>query len=224
MKPWLRKLTVLIFILLWSGIILADSFCVKCGKKLEDDVKFCPQCGHKVGAPLEKKEEPEKPKEVVTPIPEYDNIEEANQYYDLAETERKSVGALILPNLKAQRYRKALSLYSKILEKWPNSTKCEMSAYRIAEIYESIAFRDWQAAIRYYRMVLAINPETTLDARFQIARITENGINDYEEAMVLYKDCVENARVQKEKEKATKAMKKLEEKIKKSEEKLEPKS
>jgi tetratricopeptide (TPR) repeat protein len=217
MKKYFRKLSVFMLTILFCGSLFA-AFCAKCGKKIGDDAKFCRFCGHKVGTPVKPKKVKPKPKP--KPAPVYESIEEANNYFELAEKEKSSIGALILPNIKRKRYSKALSLYLKILEKWPNSDKCEASAYKAAEIYESVAFKKWNKAIHYYNMVIEINPETTMDARLRIAKVTEDDIHDYKSAVALYEDTIANARVQSEKLEAAASLKKLKEKMKREEEKI----
>jgi tetratricopeptide (TPR) repeat protein len=217
MHRWVRFTTLLLAAILWCGALYA-AYCIKCGEKIEKEVRFCPKCGHKVGAPLREVKEPEvKARE----MPSYQSIEEANAYYELAEQERNSAGALLLPVIKHRRYRKALGLYLKILEKWPVSDKCEYAAYRAAQVYESIAVRDYPKAIKYYRMVVEINPATTLDARLQVAQLTEHKLKDYQSARVRYEETIDQARVQDEKEAAARCLKALTEKIKKAEERLE---
>ncbi|MFW5858337.1 MAG: tetratricopeptide repeat protein [Planctomycetota bacterium] len=218
---WLRRGALFLVLLVWCGAALAAGFCVQCGEKLAAEVKFCPDCGHQVGAPLAEKEEaPAVAEALPKEAPEYRSIEEADAYYELAEEERKSVGAFLLPNLKARRYRKALDFYLRILERWPESDKCEHAAYQAARIYESVAFKDYDKAIRYYRTVLAINPESTLDARFQLGRVSEECIRDFQSAAAYYRDCIENARVQDEKEAAADALAELEEEMAKAEERV----
>ncbi|MHC4870501.1 MAG: zinc-ribbon domain-containing protein [Planctomycetota bacterium] len=216
MKHKSKYLLALLIIILSANNCFA-AFCIKCGVKLKKDIKFCPKCGHKFGAPLyEKEEKTVKPK----PVPVFENIEDANAYFDLAEKERASIGALLLPHVKRRRYEKSLNLYLKILEKWPNSDKCEASAYHIASIYGSSAFKQYDKAIRYFRMVVDINPETTMDSRLRIAKITEDKIHDFNGAIPLYEDVIANARVQDEKEKAAKELRGLRERIEKSQDKI----
>lgn len=215
----IRRASVLVVCLLWSGYVLAGGFCVQCGEKLRDEVKFCAECGHKVGAPL-KQPAPVKA-ETPKPAPEYESVQEADAFYELAEEKRTSLGARILPHLKKRRYEEALELYRSILEKWPNSDKCEKAAYRIGQIYESIAYKDWNQSIRYYRMVLAINPQTTLDARLAVARVTRDGIQDYAGAAALYQECIKKARVQDEKETAARELADLRERMEESRRELE---
>jgi tetratricopeptide (TPR) repeat protein len=206
-------------VLLMSSAVWA-AFCIKCGKKMLDEAKFCPACGHQAGKLLEPKPKkaPPKPKKA----PSFQAIEEANNYFELAEKERNSTGAFVLPFVKRKRYQRALELYLTILKKWPASDKCEASAYRAGQVYESISHTNWDQAIKHYRMVVQINPDTTMDARYRIARITEKKILDYSRAQLMYEDCIANARVQTEKEKAAKALRKLKEKNEKAQNRLTP--
>lgn len=216
----MRSASWLVFLaaFLWGGWLWAASYCAKCGQKLEETMRFCPACGQKVAAAGKAPKPAASPPPRTAPV--YESIEEANNYYALAEKERKSIGAVFLPHLKQRRYAKALELYLKILEKWPNSDKCELAAYWSGAIYESSAYRDYNKAVHYYRTVVAINPETTLDARYQIAAVTEERIQDYASAITLYEECVENARVQEEKEKAAKALASLRKRLEQSQARL----
>ena len=126
----------------------------------------------------------------------------------------------MLPFVKRKRYERALERYAQILHKWPESNKCEKSAYYMAEIHASISYRDWPKAIKYYQLVLEINPATVLPARLEIARITADKILDYARAEQLYEDCIASARVQSEKEAAAKELRKLRERIKEAEERI----
>ncbi|MFH0910460.1 MAG: zinc ribbon domain-containing protein [Planctomycetota bacterium] len=217
-RAWIRFAVVLciavcVTTLAWAG------FCARCGQKIEDQDLFCRYCGHKVGAPIEPVLLP-KAQEAPKPVPVYENIEEANRYFELAETKRASVSAL-LPILRKRRYTEALDLYQGILEKWPMSDKCEASAFNIGQVYESFYFKQWDMAVKYYYMVLEINPDTTLPARLRIAKITEHGVRDYEGAAALYQECIDKARDQKEKLSAAKCLRKLREKMEKSRVKLQ---
>ncbi len=211
------KFFVSAMVFIFSVNLALAAFCVKCGTKLKENVKFCPDCGHRLGAPLN---EDTKVRAKPKPVPVYEDIEEANAYFDLAEKEEDSVGAFLLPHIKKRRYEKALNLYKKILEKWPNSNKCEYAAYNIANIYESYAYKKYDKAIDYYKMVIDINPQTVLDTRLKIATVTEDKIHDFEGAIPLYEETIADARVQDEKEKAAKRLKRLKKKIEYSKNKI----
>ncbi|GEM_PF-3427300 len=220
MRRALRAGMTLAVALALCGLLQAADwiYCIKCGKKIPPDAVYCPYCGHKVGAPLKDEKPKFKPRRPKQP-PLYEQIDEADRYYELAETKRTAV-TTHLPFLKKRRFNEALDLYLAILEKWPTSDKCELAAYRAAQIYSSLFFRDWEQAIKYYRMVLEINPATTLPARLRIAQLTEEGIHDYEGALALYQDTMENARVQSERERAAREKAQLEEKLRKSQERM----
>ena len=93
------------------------------------------------------------------------DMKDAEIAFEYAELLRNAFN----PFTASSRYSKALDLYRRIWEKFPDSIRVEMAHYYSGRIYESMHIKDYAAAIEQYRTVLVINPQTTTDAAQRIA-------------------------------------------------------
>ncbi len=111
-----------------------------------------------------------------------ETIPDADDTFEHAEVLRTAVN----PFAKRSRYEEALRLYRKILERWPRSDKVEASRYQIANIHESVFYREYPAAIAMYESVLERNPSTAFPVRWRIAVLYDNRLGKLPEALAWY--------------------------------------
>lgn len=133
------------------------------------------------------------------------SIRDADDIYQLAEILRASKNPITRPS----RYRRAESLYRKIIQRWPNSDKVEWAYYRLGQIYESFTYRDYEGAIDWYLKVLERNPDTHTYARYRIAYITDKALKDYTQAREWWEQAAQFSKHEGLRERAAKRAAKL---------------
>ncbi|MHC4116568.1 MAG: tetratricopeptide repeat protein [Planctomycetota bacterium] len=119
--------------------------------------------------------------EATTPIPAADDL-----YYDGVEFEKKA-GPIRGLRDKA-KLRLALQKYQQLIKNYSNSDKVDDATYKAGEILEE--FKDYVVALDYYQSAYKADPETIYPARFRAARILDQQMHRYAEALALYKQAV----------------------------------
>ena len=87
--------------------------------------------------------------------------------YELAELLREPFN----PFTASRRYQRSLTLYQRIIDEFPQSTRVEMAHYNIGRICESRHIKQYEKALAEYRAVLQMNPYTQTDAAARIAKL-----------------------------------------------------
>ncbi len=119
--------------------------------------------------------------EATTPIAAADDL-----YYDGHDFE-KSAG-LIRGLKNEKKLRLALQNYYKLVKNYPNSDKVDDAAYRAGAILEE--FKDYVVALDWYQSAYKADPEIIYPARFRAARILDQQMHRYAEALELYKKAI----------------------------------
>lgn len=107
-----------------------------------------------------------------------DYDENAAITFELAEIIRNNLN----PFTASKRYQKALELYSRIVEIYPESQYLERSNYAMGRIYESVHVRDYNAAVIKYKEVLRLNPYSATDAASRIAMLYKSKLKEQADA------------------------------------------
>ena len=111
-------------------------------------------------------------------------IPEANELYKRAMAYRdKGWGTDYLDN-----QRRSELLFQQVLTSYPESDKIDDAAYRLAELYEGKAYKQYKRAGLYYQRCFQWNPKTHFDARLRAARLYDRVLLDRAEATRLYEE------------------------------------
>jgi TolA-binding protein len=116
------------------------------------------------------------------------NIPEANELYKRAMTfKEKGWGSDFVDN-----QRRAELLFQQILTSYPESDKIDDAAYRLAELYEGKAYKQYRRAATYYERCFQWNPNTQFDARLRAARLQDKVLANRNEAVRLYEEVLQH--------------------------------
>lgn len=88
--------------------------------------------------------------------------------------------------------RRAELLFQQILTSYPESDKIDDAAYRLGEVYESKACKQYKRAAVYYQRCFQWNPNTQFDARLRAARLYDKVLMDRTEAVRLYEEVLKH--------------------------------
>jgi tetratricopeptide (TPR) repeat protein len=135
----------------------------------------------------------------------FQSIEEADQIFEEAERWRKNVN----PFKRKYNLAKALEEYNKLLLRHPQSDKADDTAYRIAEIYESVYMQNFEKAIEYFKKCYHWNPQTERDARYRAAHVADYELHDTHLAMPIYEEAAKNDPIPENKQKASERLARL---------------
>jgi tetratricopeptide (TPR) repeat protein len=137
------------------------------------------------------------------------SIPDADDAFAHAEVLRTAVN----PFAKRSRYEEALRLYRKVLERWPGSDKAEACRYQIANIHESVFYRDYAAAIAMYESVLENHPATDFPVRWRIAVLYDNRLRELPEALAWYERSAAESASEEVRERAAHRARELRERL-----------
>ncbi|HEX5271764.1 MAG TPA: hypothetical protein VFW33_14805 [Gemmataceae bacterium] len=117
------------------------------------------------------------------------NIPEANELYKRAMTYKDKgwTGGDYTDN-----QRRAELLFQQILTSYPESDKIDDAAYRLAEMYEGKAYKQYRRAEVYYERCFQWNPNTQFDARLRAARLQDKVLLNRGEAVRLYEEVLQH--------------------------------
>jgi hypothetical protein len=117
------------------------------------------------------------------------NIAEANELYKRAMTfkDKGWSGGDYIDN-----QRRAELLFQQILTSYPESDKIDDTAYRLAEMYEGKAYKQYRRAEIYYERCFQWNPKTHFDARLRAARLQDKVLLNRTEAVRLYEEVMQH--------------------------------
>jgi TolA-binding protein len=116
------------------------------------------------------------------------NIPEANELYKRGMTyKEKGWGGDFIDN-----QRRAELLFQQILTSYPESDKIDDAAYRLAEMYEGKAYKQYRRAEVYYERCFQWNPKTHFDARLRAARLQDKVLLNRGEAVRLYEEVLQH--------------------------------
>jgi tetratricopeptide (TPR) repeat protein len=116
------------------------------------------------------------------------NVPEANELYKRAMTfKEKGWGSDYVDN-----QRRAELLFQQILTTYPDSDKIDDTAYRLGELYEGKAYKQYKRAATYYQRCFQWNPKTHFDARLRAARLYDKVLMDRTEAIRLYEEVLQH--------------------------------
>ncbi len=116
------------------------------------------------------------------------NIPEANELYKRAMTfKEKGWGGDYVDN-----QRRAELLFQQILTSYPESDKIDDAAYRLAELYEGKAYKQYRRAEAYYERCFQWNSNTQFDARLRAARLQDKVLANRTEAVRLYEEVLQH--------------------------------
>lgn len=112
------------------------------------------------------------------------NIPEANELYKRAMTYKdKGWGTDFVDN-----QRRSEVLFQQILTSYPECDKIDDVAYRLGELYEGKAYKQYKRSAVYYQRCFQWNPKTHFDARIRAARIYDRVLMDRAQATQLYEE------------------------------------
>ena len=112
-------------------------------------------------------------------IPEADKL-----YFDAVDTQRQAEP--FGPVMKdEEQLRAALQKYDQLIRRYPTSDKIKDAAYRSAGIYEY--FKNYDAAVMFYKRTFQWDPSTTYPARFNAAQLLDK-MGRRDEALPLYQE------------------------------------
>jgi tetratricopeptide (TPR) repeat protein len=88
------------------------------------------------------------------------------------------------------KQRQALSLFLELIEKYPNSTRSPLAAFRIGHIYREY-FNEDVRAVMWYQRAWQWDPDIQVGARFQAAVVYDFRLQNHKKALELYRDVLE---------------------------------
>lgn len=121
--------------------------------------------------------------DTLTGISPSKRIREAELLYEQADRLRKSVNPFTI----RRRQLMMIDLYRRILQEYPDSDLVDETAYRLGQVYEELGGPEMRRAARFYERCFSWNPSTELPARFRAAKIYDERLRDYNEAIRLYR-------------------------------------
>jgi TolA-binding protein len=115
-------------------------------------------------------------------------VPEANELYKRAMTfKEKGWGSDYVDN-----QRRAELLFQQILTTYPDCDKIDDTAYRLGELYEGKAYKQYKRSATYYQRCFQWNPKTHFDARLRAARLNDKVLMDRTEAIRLYEEVLQH--------------------------------
>jgi tetratricopeptide (TPR) repeat protein len=118
-----------------------------------------------------------------------DAIPDADYMFNEAMRVEKKARALIV-YADEDKLRVALNQYNELIRKYPTSNKIAEAAFREAGIFEY--FKDYTISLLYYQRVYQWDPETRTAAKYKAAYILDQYMDKKAEALVLYKEVMNN--------------------------------
>jgi tetratricopeptide (TPR) repeat protein len=133
------------------------------------------------------------------------DVPEAHELYKRAMTyKEKGWGADYVDN-----QRRAELLFQQILTSYPESELIDDTAYRLGELYEGKAYKQYRRAAAYYERCFQWNPKTKFDARLRAARLQDKVLNNRNEAVRLYEEVLKHETDPAWEQEATKRLQEL---------------
>lgn len=129
-------------------------------------------------------------KEIITDISPSKNIEDANILFEDGKAYKNPLNII----RKKRKLTLAVARFKKIIEDYPESDKADDAAYELAGIYEGFYFKDYENAAFYYVKCYNLNEKTDKPVRFKAARVYDNHLDDYVEAVRHYKMALETCK------------------------------
>ncbi len=120
-------------------------------------------------------------RKATTPVAAADDL-----YYAARDFDKDS--GLIAGLKNENKLRLALQKYNQLIRDHPTSDKLDDAAYMAGVILEE--FKDYVVALDYYQRAYEWDPETIHPARFHAARILDQQLHRYAEALELYQEAV----------------------------------
>ena len=97
----------------------------------------------------------------------------------------------VLPGITDyNKQRRALGTFLELVRKYPNSTKCPLSAYYIADIYKEY-FNEDVRAVQWYRRAWQWDPNIIQPAYYQAAVVYDFRLQNKAKAVALYRKAIE---------------------------------
>ncbi|MHC4118427.1 MAG: tetratricopeptide repeat protein [Planctomycetota bacterium] len=123
--------------------------------------------------------------QATTAIPAADEL-----YYEAiaAERSRPRPGGYTEANSN-EGLRLTLQKYNRLIRDYPSSDKIDDAAYRAGVIFEEL--EDYVVALEYFKLVFKWDAETIYPARFRAARILDQRLDRYAEALELYQQAID---------------------------------
>jgi tetratricopeptide (TPR) repeat protein len=116
-------------------------------------------------------------------------IYDADLLYNDAMIEKQQAEKLTQALADKNLYRSALKKFRQLIINYGTSDKIDDAAYEAGEIEENL--RDYSQALTYYKASYKWNPLNTYPARFRAARILDRHLQNYAEALPIYREAVE---------------------------------
>ena len=88
------------------------------------------------------------------------------------------------------KQRRALGMFLELVRKYPNSTKCPLSAYYIADIYKEY-FNEDVRAVQWYQRAWQWDPNIIQPAYYQAAVVYDFRLQNKAKAVALYRKAIE---------------------------------
>ena len=129
-------------------------------------------------------------KEDVSDISPTQNIEEANILFQ----DGKNYKNILNLASRKSKLTYAAARFKKILDEYPESDLADDAAFELADVYGSHHFKDYEGSAFYYVKCYELNPHTNRPARFKAARVYDNYLGNYEEAVRHYEMALETCK------------------------------
>ena len=110
-------------------------------------------------------------------------IREAELLYEQAERMRRSINPFGI----RRRQLQTIDLYRQILQNYSDSELVDEAAFRLGQVYEEMGGPEMDRAARFYERSFMWNPQTPLPARFRAARIHDERLRNFDDAIRLYR-------------------------------------
>ncbi len=128
--------------------------------------------------------------EDVSDISPSENIEEANILFQ----DGKNYKNILNLTSRKSKLSYAIARFKKILDEYPESDLADDAAYELAGVLESHHFKDYEGSAFYYVKCYELNPHTDRPARFKAARVYDNYLGNYAEAVRHYEMALETCK------------------------------
>ena len=130
------------------------------------------------------------------------NITEANQLFTRAmQYKDRGWGTDYIDN-----QRRAEILLQTLLTRYPQSTKIADAAYKLGEVYESKAYRQYRRAAWYFERAFQWNPSMQWDARMRAARLYDRKLMERAKAADIYRQILTHETDLRQKQEAKKRL------------------
>jgi tetratricopeptide (TPR) repeat protein len=119
-------------------------------------------------------------------------IADADALYDKGLAKMKEGGHGTPVFYREKTMREAVTLFTDLINRYPNSDKIDDAAFQLGEIYKEYFQDQEEIALKWYQRALDWDPKTPYPVRFQSAVVTDYRLHDRARALELYHDVLKH--------------------------------